>query len=105
MSNIKDTVKLYVLENARFGGRFYSTHDLASTFPGDYINLGTVHAHVEYNEADLADPRTAQLAAAEQALEKHRAESHVKEQQLIDRIQSLKALTHEDDGGRSEPLD
>src|SRR5690554_6958941 len=105
MATIRDTVKLYVLGDAHFGGRFYSTHDLASTFPDDYINLGTVHAHVEYNESDLIDPRAAQLAAAEQALEKHRAESHVKEQQLIDRIQSLKALTHEDDGGRSEPLD
>ena len=95
MATIRDTVKLYILEDASIGGRFYSTHDLAGTFPGSYINLGIVHAHVEYNESDLVDPRVAQLAAAEQALEKHRAESHVKEQQLIDRIQSLKALAHE----------
>ena len=95
MATIRDTVKLYILEDAHVGGRFYSTHDLAGTFPGDYINFGTVHAHVEYNDSDLIDPRAAQLAAAEQALEKHRAESHVKEQQLIDRIQSLKALAHE----------
>ena len=97
MATIRDTVKLYILEDAHFGGRFYSTHDLAGTWPGDYINLGTVYAHVEYNESDLNDPRAAQLAAAEQALERHRADAQVKEQQLIDRIQSLKALTH--DGG------
>lgn len=103
MATIRDTVKLYILEDVSTGGRFYSTHDLASTWPGDYINLGTVHANVEYNESDLIDPHTAQLAAAEQALEKHRADAHFKEQQLLDRIQSLKALTHE--GGRSEPLD
>ena len=95
MATIRDTVKLYILGGARFGGRFYSTHDLASTFPDDYTNLGIVHAHVEYNESDLIDPRAAQLAAAEQALEKHRADAQVKEQLLIDRVQSLKALTHE----------
>lgn len=100
MATIRDTVKLYILEDASIGRRFYTTHDLAGTFPGSYINLGTVHAHVEYDEADLADPRAAQLAAAEQELQKHRADAQVKEQQLIDRIQSLKALTHDGDGVR-----
>src|SRR5690554_1634297 len=103
MATIRDTVKIYIYRNTDSGEVVYSTIQLVGC---DWLVLvGETTTTVEYDEADLIDPRAAQLAAAEQALEKHRAESHVKEQQLIDRIQSLKALTHEDDGGRSEPLD
>src|SRR5690554_3937741 len=101
MATIRDTVKIYIHRNADSGEVVHSTVQLSGC---SWLALvGETTTTVEYNESDLADPRAAQLAAAEQALEKHRDESHVKEQQLIDRIQSLKALTHE--GDRSEPLD
>src|SRR5690606_890869 len=98
MSTIKETVKLYIVDC--YGDRMYFTHEPASDAT---LLLGSVDVTVEYDESTLLDPREAALNQAEHALEQHRAESHVKEQQLLDRIQSLKALTHE--GGRSEPLD
>jgi len=103
MATIRETVKLYIYRDRHDGQVKYFTLRMEHC---DWLVLvGETTTTVEYDDSDLIDPRAAQLAAAEQALEKHRAESHVKEQQLIDRIQSLKALTHEDDGGRSEPLD
>jgi len=101
MATIRDTVKLYIYRDRHDGRIQYFTLRMEHC---DWLVLvGETTTAVEYDEADLADPRAAQLAAAEQALERHRADAHVKEQQLLDRIQSLKALTHE--GGRSEPLD
>jgi len=93
MSNIKDTVKLYIYRDRHDGQVKYFTLPMEHC---DWLTLvGETTTTVEYSESDLIDPRAAQLAAAELALERHLAESHVKEQQLIDRIQSLKALTHE----------
>ena len=93
MATIKDTVKLHIYRNTDSGEVVYSTVQLAGC---DWLVLvGETAATVEYDEADLIDPRAAQLAVAEQALEKHRADAQVKEQLLIDRVQSLKALTHE----------
>lgn len=93
MATIKDTVKLHIYRNTDSGEVVYSTVHLAGC---DWLVLvGETTTAVEYNESDLIDPRAAQLTAAEQALEKHRADAQVKEQQLIDRLQSLKALTHE----------
>lgn len=101
MATIRDTVKLYIYRDRHDGRIQYFTLRMEHC---DWMVLaGETEVAVEYNESDLADPRAAQLAAAEQALQKHRAEAHVKEQQLIDRIHSLKALTHE--GGRNGPLD
>lgn len=94
MATIRDTVKLYIYRDRHDGRIQYFTLRMEHC---DWMVLaGETEVAVEYDEADLIDPRAAQLAAAEQELEKHRAESHVKEQQLIDRIQSLKALTHDE---------
>src|SRR5690606_619539 len=103
MATIRETVKIYIYRARHDGQVKYFTLPMEHC---DWLVLvGVTMTTVEYDEAGLIDPRAAQLAAAEQELEKHRAESHVKEQQLIDQIQSLKALTHDVDGGRSEPLD
>src|SRR5690606_10828061 len=100
---VKDNVKIFIYRNTDSGEVVYSTIQLVGC--SWLVLVGETTTTVEYDESDLIGPCTAQLAAAEQALEQHRAESAVKEQQLLDRIQSLKALTHEGDGGRSEPLD
>src|SRR5690554_666188 len=101
MATIRDTVKIYIYRARHDGQVKYFTLPMEHC---DWLVLvGETMTTVEYNDSDLIDPCTAQLAAAEQALEKHRADAQVKEQQLIDRIQSLKALTH--DGDRGEPLD
>src|SRR5690554_5662867 len=93
MATIRDTVKLYIYRDRHDGRTRYFTLRMEHC---DWMVLaGETEAAVEYDEADLIDPRTAQLAAAEHELEKHRADAQVKEQQLLDRIQSLKALTHE----------
>src|SRR5690554_583369 len=103
MATIRDAVKLYIYRDRHDGRIQYFTLRMEHC---DWLVLvGETMTTVEYNESDLIDPCTAQLAAAEQALERHRADAQVKEQQLIDRVQSLKALTHDGDGGRSEPLD
>ena len=93
MATIKDTVKLYIYRDRHDGRVQYFTLQMEHC---DWLVLvGETTTTVEYKESDLLDPRAAQLAAAEQALEQHRAESHVKEQQLLDQIQSLKALKHD----------
>src|SRR5690554_3428681 len=93
MATIRDSVKLYIYRDRHDGRIQYFTLRMEHC---DWLVLvGETEVAVAYNESDLIDPRAAQLVAAEQALEKHRAEAHVKEQQLIDRIQSLKALAHE----------
>ena len=97
MATIRDTVKIYIHRNTDTGEVVHSTVQLSGC--SWLVLVGETAATVEYDEADLADPRAAQLAAAEQALELHRADAQAKEQQLIDRIQSLKALAHDGDGG------
>jgi len=93
MATIKDTVKLYIYRDRHDGRIQYFTLRMEHC---DWLVLvGETTTMVEYDEADLADPRAAQLAVAERELEKHRADAQVKEQLLIDRVQSLKALTHE----------
>ena len=90
MATIRETVKLHIVDC--FGERMYFTHEPASDA---ILLLGSVDATVEYDESTLIDPRDAELKQAEQALQSARAEFSVTEQRLLDRIQSLKALTHE----------
>lgn len=90
MAIIKETVKLYIIEG--FTGRSFSTSNLAKDCPSVFSCLGEIEVPVEYDEDDLIDPRIAALNAAEAALQRHRAESHKKERQLLDRIESLRAL-------------
>ena|SRR5690554_1749801 len=98
MATIRDTVKLYIYRDPHDGRVQYYT--VLLEYCDWLVLVGETEVSVEYNDSDLIDPRTAQLAAAEQALERHRADAQVKEQLLIDRVQSLKALTH--DGGRGD---
>lgn len=97
MARIKDKVKIYIHHHADTGCREYHVHDLTST--RRWLTLvGTTEALIEYDEADLADQRTTQLNKAERDLETHRAESAVKERQLLDRVESLRALSHLESG-------
>src|SRR5690606_38607880 len=101
MATIRDTVKLYIYRDRHDGRIQYFTLRMEHC---DWLTLvGETTATVEYDDSMLIDPRQAELKQAEDALQNARAEFSVTEQQLIDRIQSLKALTHE--GDRSEPLD
>lgn len=101
MATIRDTVKLYIYRDRHDGRIQYFTLRMEHC---DWLVLvGETEVAVEYDDSMLIDPRESELKQAEEALQKHRADAQVKEQQLIDRIQSLKALTH--DGGRNGPLD
>src|SRR5690606_33363885 len=101
MATIRDTVKLHIYRDRHEGKVKYFT--LPMEHCGWLVLVGETEVAVEYDDSMLIDPREAELKQAEEALQKHLAEAHVKEQHLIDRVQSLKALTHE--GDRSEPLD
>lgn len=90
MAIVREKVKLYIIDG--FTGRFFSTSNAAKDCPDVFSCLGEIEVPVEYDEDDLIDPRVAALNAAEAALQLHRAESHKKEQKLLDRIQSLRAL-------------
>lgn len=93
MSRITEKIKIYIYQHADTGERRYFT--AAVKFCSWLIYVGTVDTVIEY-EADLIDPRAAQLIKAEQELETHRAESEVKERQLLDKLESLRALPHLD---------
>lgn len=93
MATIRDTVKLHIYRDRHDGRIQYFT--LRMEHCDWMVLVGETEVAVEYDDSMLLDPRAAQLAAAEQELQKHRADAQVKEQQLLDRIQSLKALTHE----------
>ena len=92
MAQVSEKIKIYIIEG--FGSRFHWTHDPAESSPEYYTCLGSVEVLLEYDEADLLDPNAAKLAQAESALEQARAEFAQKEQALIDRVQSLRALPH-----------
>lgn len=92
MAQVSEKIKIYIIEG--FGQRFHWTHNAAESSPECYSCLGTVDVLVEYDEASLVDTHTAKLEQAEAALEKARADFSQKEQALIDRIQSLRALPH-----------
>lgn len=93
MATIRDTVKLYIYRDRHDGRIQYFTLRMEHC---DWLTLvGETEVAVEYDDSMLLDPREAELKQAEDALQKHRADAQVKEQQLLDRIQSLKALTHE----------
>ena len=93
MARIKDKVKIYIHRHADTGCREYYVHDLTGTC--HWLTLvGTVDAVIEYDEADLVDPRAAQLNQAERDLKAHRAEFAANERQLLDKIDSLRELPH-----------
>ena len=93
MAQVSEKIKVYIVEGP--AGRFHTTTDMSGS-PEFYTILGFVTLDIEYDEADLTDPNAAKLAQAEAELEKARAEFSQKEQALIDRIQSLRALPHLD---------
>ena len=93
MARITEKVKIYIHQDINTGELDYHVHDLTDTC--HWLTLvGTTVALIDFDEADLVDPRTAQLNKAEQDLEAHRAEFAVKERQLLDRVESLRALPH-----------
>lgn len=97
MATIRDTVKLHIYRHRNDGRILYFT--LRMEHCDWMVLVGETEVAVEYDDSMLLDPRTAQLAAAERELDSQRAEFAVKERQLLDRIQSLKALTHEEERG------
>lgn len=92
MARITEKVKIYIYQDVETGKRSYYTVEL-NCCPW-LVHVGTNEALVDFDEADLIDPRTAQLNQAEQDLEQARADFAVKERQLMDRIESLRALPH-----------
>lgn len=92
MARITEKVEIYIYQDVDTGARSYYTVELGLC-PW-LVHVGTTEALIEYDEADLIDPRTAQLIKAEQELESHRAEFAIKERQLLDKIESLRALPH-----------
>lgn len=93
MAQITEKVKIYIHQHADTGRREYYMSDMAECCVSWLTLVGTVDAVIEYDEADLIDPSAAQLNKAEQDLEAHRAESAAKERQLLDRVESLRALS------------
>lgn len=90
MARITEKVKIYIYQDADTGARSYFTVEMEHC--SWLAHVGTTEAVIDFDEADLVDPRTAQLNKAEQDLEAHRAEFAVKERQLLDKIESLRAL-------------
>lgn len=92
MARITEKVKIYIYRDNDTGPLTYLVHETSSL---PWLTLvGTTEALIDFDEASLMDPRDAQLIKAEQALEAHRAEFAVKERQLLDKIESLRALPH-----------
>lgn len=96
MSRITEKVKIHIYQDVDTGTRSYYMVELEHC-PW-LIHVGTTEALIDFDEASLMDPRDAQLIKAEQDLESHRAEFAVKERQLLDRVESLRALPHLDGG-------
>lgn len=92
MSRISEKIKIYITDSP--AGRIYWTHNVAETSPEFYTLRGVIEVLVEYEESDLVDPSEAAIAQAEAALEVARKEFHMKEHELLERIQSLRALPH-----------
>lgn len=92
MARISEKVKIHIYQDADTGARSYYMVELEHC-PW-MIRVGTTEALIDFDEASLMDPRDAQLIKAEQDLEAHRAEFAVKERQLLDKIESLRALPH-----------
>lgn len=92
MARITEKVKIHIYRDADTGKRSYYTIEM-DRCPW-LIHVGTTEALIEFDEASLIDPRTAQLNKAEQELEAHRAEFAVRERELLDRVESLRALPH-----------
>lgn len=96
MTRITEKVKIHIYQDVDTGARSY--HMFEFEHCPWLVQVGTTEALIDFDEADLIDPRTAQLNKAEQELEAHRAEFAVKERQLLDRVESLRALPHLGDG-------
>lgn len=91
MARIAEKVKIYIHQDNDNGNYVILGHE--SSLP--WLTLvGTVDALIEFDESDLKDIRAAQLEKAERELEEHRAEFAAKERQLLDKIESLRALPH-----------
>lgn len=96
MARITEKIKIYIYKHANTGVLGYFT--VALEHCPWLTPVGTTEALVDFDEADLADPHAAQLIQAEQELETHRAEFALKERQLLDKIDSLRALPHLENG-------
>lgn len=92
MARITEKVKIYIHQDVDTGARSYDTVEMKSL--KWLVQVGTTEALIEYDESDLKDIRAAQLEKAERELEEHRAEFAAKERQLLDKIESLRALPH-----------
>lgn len=96
MALISEKVKIYIIDS--IVGRSYWTQDLSKASPDFFTTLGSVEVMVQYDESALANPANAKLAQAEAALDKARSEFAAKEQAMLDRIQSLRALPYMPEG-------
>lgn len=91
MSRITEKVKIFIHLDSDTGKYVLLMHESKLSW---LTLVGTTEVLIDFDEAELIDPRTAQLIKAEQELETHRAEFAVKERQLLDRVESLRALPH-----------
>lgn len=94
MARITEKVKIYIHQGIKTGRHEYYMSDMTDYCGGWLKLVGTVDAVIEYDEADLVDPHATQLKRAERELKAHRAESAAKERQLLDKLESLRALPH-----------
>lgn len=90
MARITEKVKIHIYQDVDTGALSCYTSELDHC--SWLAHVGTIEALVEFDEADLIDPRTAQLNKAEQELESYRAAFAVTERQMLDKIESLRAL-------------
>lgn len=61
------------------------------------VMIGAVEATIEYTDID-ADPTDALVAALQEQLTRDRAESHVRQEGIRQRINELLAITHQSEG-------
>lgn len=92
MARITEKIKIYIYKHVDTGVLGYFT--VALEHCPWFALVGTTETPIDFDESDLVDPHAAQLNKAEQELEAHRAESALKERQLLDKIDSLRALPH-----------
>lgn len=91
MARITEKVKIHIHLDSDTGKYVLLMHEASLPW---LTLVGTTEALIDFDEASLMDPRDAHLIKAEQELEKARADFAVKERQLLDKIESLRALPH-----------
>lgn len=91
MAIVREKVKLYVVQDL-----CDEKITLLQWPPSEHCSwavvVGETEAEAEYDTENLIDPRVAELAQAEEALQSCRAKFATEEKKLLDRIQSLRAL-------------